>query len=45
MRRSFAPGLADDEIDDAPEPEDVTTTAPVDELRTEFTFSFQISAF
>jgi hypothetical protein len=36
MRRSFAPGLAEDEIDDAPEPEEPTTTA--DELRTEFTF-------
>ena len=38
MRRSFAPGLADDEIDDAPEPGEVVATAPVDELRTEFTF-------
>ena len=36
MRRSFAPGLADDEIDDAPEPEGATST--LDELRTEFTF-------
>jgi hypothetical protein len=36
MRRSFAPGLADDEIDDAPEPEGATST--LDELRTEFPF-------